>query len=94
MLIRDILNLKGGAIHSIDGSAALKLAVTLMAQHDIGSLVVMESGRMAGMLTFREVLQALDREGASFADAPARDVMVRTPSAAVPATRSTSCARG
>lgn len=79
MLIRDILNLKGGAIHSIDALAALQLAVTLMVQHDIGSLVVMESGHMAGMLTFREVLQAFDREGGRLADLLARDVMVRDP---------------
>ena len=28
-----------------------------MAQHDIGSLVVMDHGALAGMLTFREVLE-------------------------------------
>ena len=30
-----------------------------MAQHDIGSLVVMDHGQLVGMLTFREVLEAL-----------------------------------
>ena len=59
MLIRDILNLKGGTIYSIDAAAPLSTAVDLMVDHDIGSLVVMEGGTMAGMLTFREVLQAL-----------------------------------
>ncbi len=34
-------------------------AVQVMAQHDIGSLVVMDRGRMVGMLTFAEVLKAL-----------------------------------
>ena len=35
-----------------------------MAQHDIGSLVVMDHGRMAGIVTFAEVLRAFaDREG-------------------------------
>ncbi len=35
-----------------------------MAQHDIGSLVVMDHGRMAGLVTFAEVLRAIaDREG-------------------------------
>lgn len=31
-------------------------AVNIMAEKDIGSLVVMESGKLAGMLTFREVI--------------------------------------
>ena len=35
---------------------------TTMAEHDIGSLVVMEHGELAGMLTFREVIQAVVQE--------------------------------
>ena len=31
----------------------------MMAEKDIGSLVVMEHGELAGMLTFREVIQAI-----------------------------------
>ena len=38
-------------------------AVKVMAQHDIGSLVIMDRGRMAGMLTFAEVLKALGPNG-------------------------------
>ena len=34
-----------------------------MAQHDIGSLVVMDHGRMVGMLTFAEVLRGAGRSG-------------------------------
>ena len=79
MLIRDILNLKGGTIHGIDGSARLSDAVALMVQHDIGSLVITEQGSMVGMLTFREVLRALRAEAGSLADVTARDVMVKDP---------------
>ena len=78
MLIRDILSLKGGTIHSVEGATALAQAVALMVRHDIGSLVVMDSGRMAGMLTFREVLRALDAGGA-LTNVRASDVMVRDP---------------
>ena len=33
-----------------------------MAEHDIGSLVVMEHGDLTGMLTFREVIRATVRQ--------------------------------
>ena len=79
MLIRDILNLKGGTIHGIDGSARLSEAVGLMVQYDIGSLVVTDQGSMVGMLTFREVLCALQAENGSLADVKAREVMVKDP---------------
>ena len=79
MLIRDILHLKGGAIYSIEAGGRLTSAVALMVQHDVGSLVVTEGARMVGMLTFREVLQALDTGGGSLAMLEAREVMVRDP---------------
>jgi CBS domain-containing protein len=75
MLVRDVLSLKGSAIYSIDGAEPLCRAVNLMVEHDVGSLVITEAGRMVGMLTFREVLRALDRSPA-IAEVRARDVMV------------------
>ena len=79
MLIRDILSLKGGAIYSIEASGRLTAAVELMVLHDVGSLVVTEGTRMVGMLTFREVLQALKSGGGSLAELEAREVMVGEP---------------
>ena len=79
MLIRDILNLKGGTLYSIEPSGRLAAAVDLMVRHDVGSLVVMDGGRMVGMLTFREVLQALQSAGGALADRQAREVMVTEP---------------
>ena len=84
MLIRDILNLKSGAIHGIEGSRSLGDAVSLMVEHDIGSLVVTENGVMAGMLTFREILQVLRETGGSLADIRSRDVMVQDPACGSP----------
>lgn len=79
MLIRDILSLKGGTIHRIEPHARLTAAVEMMVRHDVGSLVVTQDGRMVGMLTFREVLKALNATGGSLADVEAREVMVREP---------------
>jgi CBS domain-containing protein len=79
MLIRDILNLKGSTIYSIVPEASLEVAVDLMVRHDIGSLVVMHGPSMAGMITFREVLAALQTQGGSITGVRARDVMVTNP---------------
>jgi CBS domain-containing protein len=51
-------------------------AVIVMAEHDIGSLVVMERGRLAGMLTFREVIRVLARR-----QQPAMPASITTPAA-------------
>jgi CBS domain-containing protein len=64
MLVSEILRIKGNALYTTTPDAPVLSAVKVMAQHDIGSLVVMDHGHMAGMVTFAEVLRALaDREG-------------------------------
>ena len=59
MKVRDILRVKGGTLFTVPPNAALGSAVLTMSDHDIGSLIVMEGDQLAGILTFREVMQAL-----------------------------------
>jgi len=47
-------------------------------------LVVMDGGRMAGMLTFHELLQALAKRGGALGDLKVGEVMVRDPVTAAP----------
>ncbi len=64
MLVSEILRIKGNVLFTVAPPSTVMKAVAVMAENDIGSLVVMDHGRMAGMLTFAEVLQALaDRAG-------------------------------
>ena len=79
MVIRDILNMKGGRIFSIAPDGRVADAVGMMVKNDIGSLVVMAGSRMAGMLTFREVLQSLDAHGGNLGDLRVESVMVADP---------------
>jgi CBS domain-containing protein len=55
-----------------------------MTEQDIGSLVCFDAGCMVGMLTFREVLQAVHRNGAAWGGVRIADVMVRDPCFAEP----------
>ena len=76
MKVSDILRVKGGGtLFTIDPLDPLADAVKTMADHDIGSLVVMEHGDLAGMLTFREVIQAIARNGGSIGDFTVRSAM-------------------
>ncbi len=59
-------------------------AVDVMAQHDIGSLVVMDHGRMAGMLTFAEVLKALAGRCGSVGGVAVAEIFQRDPLTAKP----------
>ena len=65
MKVSDILRVKGGTLFTVTPDVALAEAVATMADKDIGSLVVMEHGELVGMLSFREVIKVLARNGGS-----------------------------
>ncbi len=79
MLVSEILRLKGTALFTTTPNAAVNDAVRVMAEHDIGSLVVMDHGRLAGMLTFREVLDALAKRDGALGDVRIEDIYERNP---------------
>ncbi len=66
MKVSDILRVKGNTLYTITPEDSLADAANLMAEKDIGSLVVMANGLVVGMLTFREVIQAVVKNGGSF----------------------------
>jgi len=63
MKVSDILRVKGNTLYTTTPDEPLEKAVTVMAGKDIGSLVVMEHGDLVGMLTFREVIQTVVKNG-------------------------------
>ena len=63
MKVSDILRVKGNTLFTVSPDESLAVAVQVMSDKDIGSLVVMEHGDVVGMLTFREVIQAFVKNG-------------------------------
>lgn len=84
MQVKEILRVKGNRLLTIEPSGRAADAVKTMSEQNLGSLIVMEQGRMAGVLTFREILQALAQRGGSIGDTRVADVMVRDPVTATP----------
>ncbi len=86
MRVSDILRVKGGTLYTISPDEPLVKAVDTMAQFDIGSLAVMEHGDLVGMLTFREVLHTVARNGGSVGHNTVRSVMDDHPMSCTPET--------
>ena len=79
MIVRDIIKMKGSTVFSIAPGGPVSEALSMMVKNDIGSLVVLDGGRLAGMLTFREILKALDARNGSLAGLKVADVMIANP---------------
>lgn len=59
MKVSEILKVKGNILYTVSPEMLLREAIDTMAEKDIGSLVVMKAGELVGMLTFREVMNAV-----------------------------------
>lgn len=84
MQLREILRIKGTLLVTIAPDGMVSDGVSIMSEKDIGSLVVMSQGSMVGMLTFREVLQALHRNTGSIQGMRVDAIMVKDPRTIAP----------
>ncbi|WP_454455691.1 CBS domain-containing protein [Thauera phenylacetica] len=84
MLVSEILAIKGKVLFTIGPNQPIAEAVEIMNEQDVGSLVVFSRGEMVGMLTFRQVLQAVQRGGADWQSLQVEGVMLREPRIASP----------
>ena len=79
MQVSDILRVKGNTLYTVTPDEPLVLAAQLMVDKDLGSLVVMERGELVGMLTFREILQAVVGNGGGLGNRLVRSAMDASP---------------
>jgi len=84
MLVSEILAIKGKVLFTIAPNRSIAEAVEIMNEQDVGSLVVFSRGAMVGMLTFRQVLQAVQKGGADWQALTVDEVMLRDPLSASP----------
>lgn len=84
MLVSEILAVKGNVLYTVGPQHTLQEAVTTMTELDIGSVVVVEDGKMVGLLTFREMLSALKRVGMNWREAKVAGAMMAKPVVATP----------
>jgi CBS domain-containing protein len=84
MLVSEILRIKGTVLFTTPPDAPVMDAVRVMAQHDIGSLVVMDHGRVTGIVTFAEVLRELAARGGTLGDVKISAITERNPLTAAP----------
>ena len=75
MKVSDILRIKGSTLFTVPPDELLITALGVMAERDIGSLVVMEHGELVGMLTVRELTQVLIRNDGNVTATTVRKAM-------------------
>ena len=82
MKLMDILRVKGSTVYTISPQAKLTDVVRKLVDHNIGSLVVCEdlgchSGRVLGIITERDILQACAESETSLAERTVEEAMTK-----------------
>jgi CBS domain-containing protein len=73
--VSDLLRTKGHAVWSIGPDATVFEALQLMADKDVGALVVLDGGRLAGILSERDYARKVILRGRSSRETPVREIM-------------------
>ena len=75
MLVAEILKSKGDAVFTISPDETVAGAAAQLVERQVGALIVCEGDRVAGVLSERDVVRALARDGAAALKQPVRDHM-------------------
>lgn len=73
--VNDILNRKGNKVISVLPEASVKEALMVMAQNNMGSVIVMEGDSFLGIMTERDYSRKIILKGKNSTDTKVRDIM-------------------
>lgn len=84
--VSEILRVKGDILYTATPDTSITQAIAIMSEQDIGSLVIMEHGQLAGMLTFREIIRHQHQRGEDGKGFTIRSIMDDAPISVTPNT--------
>jgi CBS domain-containing protein len=87
MLVADILRHKGGQVVSVFPDVPVSRVLAVLGSHRIGAVLVIDrNGGVHGILSERDIVRRLWREGTATMEMPAQAVMTRHLVTALPST--------
>ena len=82
--VGNILATKGKTVFSVESATMVYRAVELMCEKNIGGLLVVDDGKLAGIFTERDYARKLILKGKSSKDTPVSEIMTRAPFTVTP----------
>ena len=73
--VREVLAVKGSQVFSVPPDASVLDALALMAEKDIGALVIIEAENLVGIMSERDYARKVIMRGKASHDTPVRDIM-------------------
>jgi CBS domain-containing protein len=76
-LVMDILRRKGNLVLAVEPKASVYSALELMAEKNVGALLVVDGDQLVGVFTERDYARKVILKGRSSLDTPVEDIMMR-----------------
>lgn len=73
--LNQLLEIKGRNIWSVEPESSVFTAIKAMAEHGVGALLVIESGRPVGIISERDYARKVILQGRSSQQTPVREIM-------------------
>lgn len=89
--VNQILDAKGARIVAVPPDAPVLEVIRLMAEHHIGSVLVVQDGRLVGIATERDYARKVILQGRSSADTPVGQIMSSPVLTVIPTDTAQTC---
>lgn len=89
--VRNILQFKGNAVHAVSPDSSVYEALEELEDNNLGSLVVVENGKLIGIFTERDYARKVILKGRSSKETHVRDIMSERPVFVTPDTSIEVC---
>ena len=89
--VRNILQTKGSAVYTVSPESSVYEALEELENNNLGSLVVVENGRLIGIFTERDYARKIILKGRSSRDTHVKDIMTERPLFVSPDTSIDAC---
>lgn len=91
MKVADILKAKGNIIYSVTGSTTVYEAIKVMGEKNIGALLVLEGGKLSGILSERDYARKVVLKGKASRETSVSDIMTADVITVVPSDTIETC---
>jgi CBS domain-containing protein len=89
--VRDVLDRKGRQVYSVNPEDSVYRALEIMSDHRIGALMVVDSGRLVGVVSERDYARKIALKGKSSRDTNVGEIMTRNVYCIRPGARIEDC---
>ena len=89
--VSELLRNRDGTLWHVTPEVSVFDALKVLAEHEVGALMVMEGGKLVGVFSERDYTRKIALQGRNSKDTPVADIMSRTVIAVGPRTGTRQC---